>query len=204
MYANKEVEKKIKKISILDELLLILGKGKIMFKATDDTKHLTLSFLKEGILDVHETLEGREKRHIPLEKFDLKKFVGIKKTIVEETIHNLKEIDITDPKYMDAEVFVIEEEAFRARIQKVTKIEGRKVILEENKLMDVMKDFILPIRNLHNYDFKAGYLLEQSGEVSLLFRTKEKYLLINFRDLDALINKIFEKFKTRAREQNRP
>ena len=198
---NKEVERKIKRIKILDELLLAFGRDKIIFKQMDDAKHLTLSFLKEGILDVHETIEGREKRHIPLERLDVKKFAGIKKALIAEVIHNLKEIDISDPKYMEAEVLVIEKEALRGRVQKVTKIKRKEMVIEESKLKDMMKDLILPIKDLQNYDFRYGWLLKESEPSGLLYRIKGKYFLIELSDLEALIKKVFEKYKALARPQ---
>jgi len=60
MFANKEVENKIKKIRIFNELLLAFGRNKIIFKEPKDEKHYTLKFLEEGMLDVHETIEGKE------------------------------------------------------------------------------------------------------------------------------------------------
>ena len=129
MYAKGEIEKKIKKLRIFDELLLAFGRDKMIFKRTDDVKHLTLKFLKEGILDVHETMEGREKRYTPLEKFDLKKFSeAIIETFEREFPHILKEIDICDPKYSNIEVFIFpKKEAF----EKATKVKRKEIIIEK-------------------------------------------------------------------------
>ena len=183
MHTNKEVEKKIKKLRIFDELLLAFGRNKIIFKQPHDEKHYTLKFL-EGILDVHETIEGRE-------KFDLKKF----SEVIEELPHILKEIDISDPKYMNVEVLILpKKEMSRELVQKVTTIKRKEMMIEESKLMDVMKDLIVPMKDLQNYDFKAAYLLKE-GEESSLYRINGKYFLIKLDDLDALIKKIFEKSK---------
>lgn len=196
MCAHKESEKKIRRIKIVDEILLALGRGKIIFKETSDARHITLSFLKEGILDIHETIEGREKKHIPLEKLELRKFAGYKETLIKEILHNLKEIDITDPKYVDGQVFVIQEKkAMQERVQKIMKTKRREIVFEENKLMDVMKDLFIPIKDLQDYDFKTGFLLKEDEEHGLLFRVESKYLFISFNDLEALIKKTFERFK---------
>ena len=188
MYSNKEVEKKIKKLRIFDELLLAFGRNKIIFKQPHDEKHYTLKFL-EGILDVHETIEGRE-------KFDLNKFSEvIIETLREELPHILKEIDISDPRYMNVEVFILpKKEMSRELVQKITTIKRKEMMIEESKLMDVMKDLIVPMKDLQNYDFKAAYLVKE-GEESFLYRINGKYFLIKWDDLDALIKKIFEKSK---------
>ena len=196
MCVHKEIEKKIKRIKIFNELLFALGKSKIIFKETSDVRHLTLSFLKEGILDIHETIEGREKKHIPLEKLELRKFTGYKETLIKEIIHNLKEIDITDPKYVDGQVFVIQEKkAMQERVQKITKVKRREIVFEENRLVNAMKDLFIPVKDLQNCDFKTGFLLKENEENGLLFRIESKYLFIGFNDLEALIKKIFEKLK---------
>ena len=195
MSANKEVEGKIKRIKLFDKLLLAFGRDKIVFKEMDDVTHLTLRFLKEGILDVHETLEGTEKTHIPLERLDLKKFAGFKNALIKEVLHNLEEIDISEPKYKNARVVIIEKEALRERMLKATKIKRKDMIVEESILEDLMKDLILPIEDLQDYDFKVGYLSKEE-ELGLLFRIKGKYFLIDFNELEALIKKLFEKHKT--------
>ena len=154
MYSNKEVEKKIKKLRIFDELLLAFGRNKKIFKQPHDEKHYTLKFL-EGILDVHETIEGRE-------KFDLNKFSEvIIETLREEFPHILKEIDISDPRYMNVEVLILpKKEMSRELVQKITTIKRKEMMIEESKLMDVIKDLIVPMEDLQNYDLKAAYLVK--------------------------------------------
>lgn len=200
MYSNKEVEKKRKKLRIFDELLLAFGRNKKIFKQPHDEKHYTLKFL-EGILDVHETIEGREKfdEKYPTEgreKFDLKEFSEvIIETLREEFPHILKEIDISDPRYMNVEVLILpKKEMSRELVQKITTIKRKEMMIEESKLMDVIKDLIVPMEDLQNYDLKAAYLVKE-GEESFLYRINGKYFLIKWDDLDALIKKIFEKSK---------
>jgi len=200
MYTNKEVEKKIKKLRIFDELLLAFGRNKIIFKQPHDEKHYTMKFL-EGILDVHETIEGREEfdEKYPTEgreKFDLKKFSEvIIETLREELPYILKEIDMSDPKYMNVEVLILpKKERSRELVQKVTTIKRKEMMIEESKLVDVMKDLVVPMKDLQNCDFKAAYLLKE-GEESFLYRINGKYFLIKLDDLDALNKKIFEKSK---------
>jgi len=51
--------KEIKRMKILDDSLVFFGKGKIGFKEPKDMKHYIMQFLKDGIVDLHETI-GRE------------------------------------------------------------------------------------------------------------------------------------------------
>ena len=61
--------RKLKRIKILDQFLMFFGRDKIGFKFLDDEAHLTLKFLKEGLLDFHQTIEGREKNIREQENF---------------------------------------------------------------------------------------------------------------------------------------
>ena len=193
---KNEVDKKIKKLRIFDELLLAFGRRKMILKRTDDSKHLTMSFLKEGILDVHETMEGREKKYVPLEKLDLRKFSeAIIETFERELPHILKEIDISDPEYRNIEVFIFPK---KEEFEKATEVKRKEIIIDKSKLKDVMKDLIfVPVKDLQKYDFKVAYLLKESEEESaFLYRINGKYFLVKLDDLEALMRKILEKSKT--------
>ena len=199
MSANKEVEKKIKKLRIFDELLLIFGRNKISFKKPHDEKHYTL-MLFEGIFDVHETIEGREKydEKYPIEgreKYDPKKFSEvIIETMREELPHIQKEIDLSDPKYMNVEVLIIpKKEMSREFMQKVTTIKRKQMMIKESKLMDGMKDLIVPMKDLQNYDFKMAYLLKEGEVSSVLLRINRKYFVLMLNDIEVLIEKMLEK-----------
>ena len=196
MDAKGETEKKIKKLRILDELLLAFGRDKMIFKRMDDVKHFTLKFLKEGILDVHKTMEGRKKTHIPLEKIDLKKFCeAIIETFEKELVHILKEIDISDPKYRNIRVFIFPK---KEEFEKVTEVKRKEIIIEKSKLEDMMEDLIfVPMKDLQNYDFKTAYLLKEGEEeYAFLYRIRGKYFLVKLNDLEELMKKIFEKSKS--------
>ena len=204
MRANKEVEKEIKKIRIFDELLIAIGRNKIIFKGTDDTKHYTLKFLKERILDVHETIEGKEKKYPRTEKFDLENLSEvIRKTLREELPNVLKEIDIGDPKYMDAEVLIIpKEEVLWERMKKIGQIKRKEMKIGKSKFEDAMKDLVVPMKDLQDYDFKVAYVLKE-GEISgSLYRTNGKYFFIKLDDWEALTEKLNEKSKTCAFTEN--
>ena len=210
MHANKEVEKKIKKVKLFNELLLIGGSNKLIFKAPDDDeKHYTLRVSKEGILDVHETIEGKEKfdEKYPVQerkKFDLEKlYEVIKKTLIEELPDILKEIDISDPKYMDAQVVVIpKDEVLWERLKKASQIKRKEMKIGESGFEDAMKDFVVPMKDLQNYDFKLAFVLEQDEISGSLYRVEGKYFLVQMNDWEVLSEKINEKSKTCALTEN--
>ena len=194
MHTYKEVEKKIKKVRIFRELLLAFGRNKIIFKEKDDTKHFTLKFLKEGILDIHETIEGKEKKYPRTEKFDLKKLSEIlKETLREELPGILQEIDISDPKYKRVKAFIFPQ---REDFKRATQRKKREIRIGKNELVQLMKDNFVPMKDLQNYDFKTACLLKE-GEISaLLYRIHGKYFHIKLDDMEALIKKIIEESKT--------
>lgn len=189
--------KKIKKLRIFDELLIAFGIHKIIFKGTDDIKHYTLKFSKEGILDIHETMEGKEKKYPRTEKLDLKKFSeAIKETFERELARILEEIDISNPKYKNTEVFIFpKSEAF----EEATQVKRKEIMIEKSKLKDMMKDLIVPMKDLQKYDLKVACLLEEGEECAFLYRINGKYFLAKLDDLEALMKKIVEKSKTSGR-----
>ena len=206
MPSNNELEKKIR---IFNELLLAGGRNKIIFKALDSEKHYTLKVLKEGILDVHETIEGRKKfdEKYPIEKrkkVNLEKLSEVtKETLREELPNILKEIAIDDPKCMDAEVLIIpKEEVLWERMKKIGQIKRKEMKIEESKFEDAMKDLVVPMKDLQDYDFKVAWVLEQ-GEISgSLHRVDGKYFLVKLDDWEALSEKINEKSKSCVLKEN--
>ena len=160
------------------------------FFAMLNRKHV--GYIGAGI-DEKYPIEGRE-------KFDLKKFSEvIRETFRQELPNILREIDISDPKYVKVEVLILPKREMRQELaQKVTKIERKEMMIERSKFIDAMKDLIVSMKNLQNYDFESGYVLEE-GEESFLYRINGKYFLLKVVDLEMLINKIFEKLKMFAR-----
>ena len=188
---TNELDKKIKKLRIFDELLLAFGRHKMMIKRMNDVKHLTLNFLKGGILDVHETMEGREKRYTPLEKLDLNKLSEATiETFEKELLHILKEVDIRDPSYRNIEAVIFPK---REAFEKATVVKRKEMMIRKNKLKDVMKHLIfVPMKDLQNCDFKVAYLLKEGKEFALLYRIKGRFFLIKWSDLESMFQKIFE------------
>ena len=187
---QNELLKKIKRIKILGEFLIALGRHKIIFKQPYDKKHYTLNFLQAGILDIHETIEGKEKKYPRTEKFDLKKLSEtIKETLREELPNILKEIDVGDPKYRHIKVFILPE---REVFEKATERKRKEIQIKINRLYEQMKNNFVPMKDLRDYDFKMAFLLE-GGKGHVLYRRDRKYFLLKLDDLEMLMNKISEK-----------
>ena len=189
---QNELLKKIKKIKIFGEFLIALGRQKIIFKQPDDEKHYTLSFFEEGILNFHETIEGKEKKYPRTEKFDLKKLCEmIVETLREELPNILNEIDIGDPKYRHIKVFIFPE---REAFEKATERKRKEIQIKKNKLAELMKNNFVRMKYLPDYEFKTAFLLK-GGKEYALYRRDGKYFLLKLDHLEMLMNKIFEKSK---------
>jgi len=137
----------------------------------------------------------KEKKYPRAEKFDLKKLSErIKETLREELPNILKEIDIGDPKYTSVKVLILpKEDALQEHVQRAAKTKRKEIMIEESKLEDTMRDLILPLKDLQNYDFKAGFFIKEGEELDVLYRINGKYFLVELDDFEMLMNKIFEK-----------
>lgn len=186
---QNELLKKIKKIRIFGEFLIALGRHKIIFKQPYDKKHYTLNLLQAGMLDIHETIEGKEKKYPRTEKLDLKKLSKMMETLREELPNILEQIDINNPKYRHIKVFILPE---REVFEKATKRRRKEIEIKKNRLVKLMKNNFVPMKDLQDYDFKMAFLLE-GGKEYVLYRGDEKYFLLKLDDLEMLMNKIFER-----------
>lgn len=209
MHEKKELEKEIKKLRIFDEFLLAFGGDKVIFKEIDDVKHLTLLFLKEGILDIHETLEGKQRfnEKYPIEgreRYDLEKLSKmIIETLRDELPNISKEIDIGDPKYMNAQVVVIPKgEVLLERLKEASQIKHKQLKISESEFEDAMRDLVVFMKDLQNYDFKMAYVLKDDEIFGSLHRVGGKYFLVRMDDWEALTDKINKKFRTCALTEN--
>jgi len=186
--------KKLKGLKILN-FLLFFARSKIGFKFLEDKEHFTIKFLPEGIIDIHQTIEGKEKRYPKAWKFNMKELVDtIKETYEQELPKILKEIDITDPKYEDVEVFVMpEKEVIRKTIEPF-KVKKRKITIDGNNFNDLFS--IAFMRDLPNYDFQVAFWGEESEEQAL-YRVDGRYFVLKIEDFTKLLDKMREKLNIR-------
>ncbi len=134
----------IKKFKIFDELFLAIANGKMVIKDLKNPKeHQTISFVPNGILDVHKTKEGKEKEYESLAKFDLLKMVTklasnpmdlIQPMI--QTLQDMKEVDFGESEYEHLSV-----------IPMMTSEEILPLVKLNKKRVDV------PVESLNNLNF---------------------------------------------------
>lgn len=174
-----------KRIRVLDTILIMMMRDKLGFKSPiHDIKHFTLKFRENGILDVHETVEGRVKEYREIAKINLAKFGEPFREAISKKLSKLfREINVNDPEYHNLD----------ARILPTVKIEnenGKELILDERNLEDL--GFTVPIRDLGNYNFNWASF-ERNGEEYTIFLRNGKYFIIKIDDLKLIFDKVFAK-----------
>jgi len=182
--------KKLKGIKILD-FLMFFGRDKIGFKFLDDKEHYTIKFLPEGIIDFHETIEGKEKKYPRKGRLNLKRFAEtMRETFERELPKILKEIDICDPRYESVEVIICpKKEVIKKAIEPI-EVKKRKIAIDESKFYDMFSRVCM--KDLPDYDFQVAFW-EKKGEEHALYRMTGRYFLLKVDDFSNLFNKIFEK-----------
>ena len=183
--------KRLKRIKILDEFLMFFGRDKIGFKLLDDKEHLTLRFLKGGLLDFHQTIEGREKKYPRAGKLHIKKSAeAIREIWKKEFPKILEEIDINDPKYENVEVMVCPtREQIRRAIEPI-EVKKREIRIQIDNFFDML--YFVPMEDLQDCDFQVAFWGEE-GEEHALFRRNGKYFLLTGDDFKVFLNKLREK-----------
>ena len=150
---------KIKRIKILDNFLLFFGKDKIGFKEIDDNKHLTIKFLNEGMVDIHDTIEGKvddTEKWKRLGTLDMKEFAKAFEEIFQrEILTFLKEIDLNSPRFQNIEVSIIPtKEETRKKIQ----VHKKTMKIENSELSDLILS--VPMKDLKGHDFRLAIMAE--------------------------------------------
>lgn len=170
---------------------MFFGRNKIGFKFLEDEEHFTMKFLSEGIIDFHETVEGKVKKYPRAGKLDIKVLAEtLRETFERELPKILKEIDITDPKYENVEVIVCpKKEAIKKAIEPI-EVKKRKITIGKNKIYDMLLS--VPMRKLPDYDFQVAFWGSE-GEERATYRIDGRYFVLKIDDFTELFNKIIGK-----------
>ncbi len=194
---------KIRKIKLLNEILVAWGRDKLIFKDLDEPKkHYTFKVGKNGTLDFHETVEGSKKKYRPKGKVlpeNIKKFAyGLRKTLIESFQKDREEINIDDMKYKNSKVFIIpDRESSRRLFLQALKREGKRGLLDKDGMMDLLEEYVsVPVGDLRDHkDFAFGYLLgdEKSPEY-FLYQIGGRYFVLKASNFMNLAEKLTEKF----------
>lgn len=193
---KNEIERieKIKRIKMLDNFLLFFGKNKVGFKEITDKKHLTLKFLNEGLVDIHETIEGKideSEKHQRIGTLDLRKFAkAFEEIFRREILTFLKEIDVNSPRFQNIEVSIIPtKEELRKKIQ----VHKKSIKIENSELSDLVRS--VPMNELQGNDFRLAFMTEDNKTYAL-YHIDDKYYSIRLDDFSKIIDKIIEKSLT--------
>lgn len=185
---NKHL-KKLKRIKIFDWFLMFFGRGKIGFKFLEDKEHYTIKFLKEGIVDFHETVEGKEKRYPRAGKMNLKKIVEAREILAKEFPKLLKEINISDANFENFDVMICPTKEMVRRAIGPIEVKKREITIRKDKFFDMFR--FVPMKNLQHYDFQVAFFGDE-GQEQVLYRVDGRYFLITLDDLERLLKRLTE------------
>ena len=188
---NKEKNqnrKKLKGIKILD-FLMLFGRNKIGFKFLEDKEHYTIKFLPEGIMDFHETIEGKEKKYPKKARLNVKRLAETMRETLRELPKILKEIDIDDSRYDSVEVIICpKKEAMKKAIEPI-EVKRRKITIDENKFYGMVSR--VRMKDLRDYDFQVAFW-EKESEQHALYRINGRYFILKVDDFVKLFDEMFK------------
>jgi len=179
--------KRIKRIWISDDFLIFLAQSKIGFKEPKGMKHYTMKFLRDGIVDFHETVECVEeegKKYPRAERIDLKKFA---EALEKEVPSLFKEIDISKTQYSNTNVIIVPpKEELRKKVQ----VKHREVKIDLGDLDELACS--VPMKELSGHDFKVAFFIGDNKRYSL-YRFDGRYYSLQNDEVMKLLDKILEK-----------
>ena len=145
-----DIFENIKKIKAFDKIFLGFSNNKFILKDLDKSdEHQTMVFRENGILDLHKTTEGSEKKYESLGKFDLIKTVQkiitdptILEKAVMEMVQNMKEVTFEELEYADYKISNIKT---KEELSVIAKREKNNVIIPVESLAEFnMFDGLIP------------------------------------------------------------
>ena len=185
-------------------LVVASGKNKIIWAfESDKSKHFTISFLPNGIINMHETIQTNPKSYPSSISIDPK----LLRPKVEEVLLSYirkNKIDIKDAKYKGFIVIVPKNPEYKiGKIRddlafKYGKIKGKEFILAEDFEKNFSKEFrkfciFDYLRNVDNYHKDSRYISmivsnEKGGLSGLLFKINGNFYLLDEREVDKISN----------------
>ena len=146
--------------------------------------------MPEGIVDLHETIEGREKKYPKKARLNVKRLAEtMRETLERELPKILKEIDIDDPRYESVEVIICpKKEAIKKAIEPI-EVKRRKITVDESKFYDMFSR--VRMKDLPDYDFQVAFWGKE-GEEHALYRINGRYFILKVDDFAKLFDEIFK------------
>lgn len=180
-----------KRFKLFEKAFLWIGENKITLGDKDSGEHLTMLVNKEGILDVHKTIEGSEKKYEPLLKLDLKQLgetlqnnPDIIKNFSQEILNKIKPVTFTEPEFAEWNILLVRNNEEIGNLVKKVK---RNVILDENTINEA--DFIPWFEAKDKVKEKALVLDKNNSSIGYLIKVGEG---IFFMDGDFMVESYFK------------
>jgi len=169
-----------KRFNLFGELFLALGNGKVVIKdLKKPDEHQTMSFLPNGIIDVHKTKEGSKKEYESLGKYDILKgaanLVSNPNDILMgmiKTIQLMREVNFEESEFEHLKVspiMTLEELSPFLKISK-KKVEIPPQAAENLNFLHNMipwkqaKDHVKENALVFDGDSPAGYIFKKNGK----------------------------------------
>lgn len=180
-----------KRFKLFEQAFMWIGENKITLGDTDSDEHFTMLVNKDGILDIHKTIEGSTKKYEPLLKLDLKQLgealqnnPDIIKNFSQEILNKVKLVTFTEPEFADCKVVLVRNNEEIANLVKKVK---RNVVFDENTINEA--DFIPWFEAKDKIKEKALVLDKNDSSIGYLIREGER---IFFMDGDFMVESYFK------------
>jgi len=179
----------MKKFKIFNELFLAIANGKIVIKdLKNPEEHQTISFLPNGILDVHKTKEGPKKEYESLGKFDLLKMAAklasnpmdlIQPMI--QTIQATKEVDFNESEYEHLSVMPI---MTTEEILPLVKINKKRVEIPVESLNNLNSlENRISWKEARDKIKENAIVLDGDSTTGYIFKKDDKFLYLPIGDI---------------------
>jgi len=188
-------------------LAIIGGKAdrdaKIIYKKYDvkASQHLTLMITNEGLVDVHLTEEGKEKKYTPLFKghIDISYLKEQAEALYQKS---LEPIDVDDPFFSPFYVLVPKSAEAYIEFYVRSYVRDDRVVLpatqrEERKVENYVEEYfdILSFNELTTHQIPFGLCVNERGDTGVLFYGNGNYYFFNITDaINIFLNSIKPNF----------
>ena len=181
-----------KRLRLFDKVFLWLGENKLTLGELGAGEHFTMLVNKEGILDIHNTIDGSEKKYESVLKLNLKQLAeqlennpDIIQNFTQEIMNNVKQVTFAEPEFAECKIVNVKNKEEMANLARKEK---RTVILDENAVNEA--EFIPWFEAKGKVKEKALVLDKTGSSIGYLIREGDRIFFMNG---DFMINSFFSK-----------
>lgn len=192
-------------------LAVIAGKAdkdvKLIYKKYDlkISEHITLKITHEGLVDVHLTEEGKEKKYTPLFKGHID--INYLKEQAEKLYRkSLKPIDVDNPIFLSFYVLVPKSPKAYMEFHARSYVRDDKIVLpatgrEEKQVADYMEEYfdIFAFDEVSRHQIPFGLCVDEEGNIGILMNDGENYFFFSITDaINIFLNSVKQNSDTCA------